>query len=39
MGLISNKEARETLCWLGLLEKSQFVIYDYKQHIQAVQKS
>ncbi len=30
---ISSKEARETLYWLELLEKSQFIVYDYTKYI------
>lgn len=31
---ISSKEARESLYWLELLQKSQFVAYNYETHIQ-----
>ena len=31
---IASKEARETLYWLELLEKSQLVVLDYKEYIQ-----
>ncbi len=31
---ISSKEARETLYWLELLEKSQFIVFDYIKYIQ-----
>lgn len=31
---IASKEARETLYWLELLDKSQMVNYDFKTHIQ-----
>ena len=31
---ISSKEARETLYWLELLEKSQIVKYTYTKHIE-----
>lgn len=30
---IASKEARETLYWLELLEKSQIVSFDYKKYI------
>ena len=30
---ISSKEARETLYWLELLEKSQFIDFDYTKYI------
>ena len=32
---ISSKEARETLYWLELLEKSQMVKYDFKKELNA----
>ena len=31
---ISNKEARETLYWLELLEKSQMIAFSYKGYIE-----
>ena len=35
---ISSKEARETLYWLELLEKSQMVTFDFKPFIQDCQE-
>lgn len=31
---IASKEARETIYWLELLQKSQYIVYDYTTHIQ-----
>ena len=35
---VANKEARESLYWLELLEKSQLIDYDYKKEIQSCQE-